>query len=404
MSNFSEITDASGVVPGGPADKYDQTHASDQRIEAHDTILQVDGEVATEANILRLLRGDGKVGGSARILVQKFQPSPLNSAVSTERISEGSARDPVEVTLYRDYKWWVEGMRDVAVAVEQVSNDMGASSARSNDEGLMHTVWQMEVNKQLRKLSKLSATSQQNLRNHIEALEDALSSALGNANSETIAVEQQLSLERDELRARLESAQQLLREQELERELEKRRSSASGGDAVVVERYREMIGALQHDLQALSRHPPPLVPPLLRGSARRVTFVTQASNLHIEIQSQVGRKPSCKFVCPVCCVWRGALKANLCRPLISLSTRRGRSLHDEAQQAPLMALGARAGGSSQECRSAESDASAEARKRKDAGSAHRLARLGNQGRLRHRAAGTRQPPSSWPSPRSCQGE
>jgi len=260
------FTDASGVVPGGPADKYDQAHASDQRIEAHDTILQVDGEVATEANILRLLRGDGKVGGSAVIVVQKFHPSPLSSAVSTERISESSIRDPVEVTLYRDYKWWVEGMRDVAVAVEQVSNDMGASSARSNDEGLMHTVWQMEVNKQLRKLSKLSAASQQNLRNHIEALEDALSSALGNANSETIAVEKQLSLERDELRARLESTQKLLREQELERELEKRRSSGGGGDAVVVERYREMIGALQHDLQALSRHPPPPVPLLLHDA------------------------------------------------------------------------------------------------------------------------------------------
>ena len=29
-------------------------------------------------------------------------------------------RDAVEVTLTRDYKWWVEAMRDVAVAVEQV--------------------------------------------------------------------------------------------------------------------------------------------------------------------------------------------------------------------------------------------------------------------------------------------
>jgi hypothetical protein len=31
------------------------------------------------------------------------------------------SRDAVEVTLKRDYKWWVEAMRDVAVAVEQVS-------------------------------------------------------------------------------------------------------------------------------------------------------------------------------------------------------------------------------------------------------------------------------------------
>lgn len=35
--------------------------ALDKRIEAHDTILTVDGETATEDNILRLLRGDGKV-------------------------------------------------------------------------------------------------------------------------------------------------------------------------------------------------------------------------------------------------------------------------------------------------------------------------------------------------------
>ena len=256
-----------GVVPGGPADKYDQTHASGQRIEAHDTILKVDGEVATEANILRLLRGDGMVGGSAVILVQKFAPSPLNSAASKERITE-STRDPVSVTLHRDYKWWVEGMRDVAVAVEQVSNDMGSNSARSNDEGLMHTVWQMEVNKQLRKLSKLSATSQQNLRNHVAALEDALTSALGNANSETMAVEQQLSLERDELRARLEHTQQQLREQELERELEKRRSGNGGGDAVVVERYREMIGALQHDLQV--------------AQAKNVDLLNQMHQLRLE--------------------------------------------------------------------------------------------------------------------------
>jgi len=51
-----------GVVPGGPADKYDMSvGALDKRIEAHDTILTVDGETATEDNILRLLRGDGKV-------------------------------------------------------------------------------------------------------------------------------------------------------------------------------------------------------------------------------------------------------------------------------------------------------------------------------------------------------
>jgi hypothetical protein len=50
-----------GVVPGGPADKYDHSVPLEQRIEAHDTILTVDGETATEANILRLLRGDGKV-------------------------------------------------------------------------------------------------------------------------------------------------------------------------------------------------------------------------------------------------------------------------------------------------------------------------------------------------------
>ena len=50
-----------GVVPGGPADKYDNSVPLDKRIEAHDTILTVDGETATEANILRLLRGDGKV-------------------------------------------------------------------------------------------------------------------------------------------------------------------------------------------------------------------------------------------------------------------------------------------------------------------------------------------------------
>ena len=50
-----------GVVPGGPADKYDNSVPLDKRIEAHDTILTVDGETASEANILRLLRGDGKV-------------------------------------------------------------------------------------------------------------------------------------------------------------------------------------------------------------------------------------------------------------------------------------------------------------------------------------------------------
>ena len=49
-------------MPGGPADKYDMSvGALDKRIEAHDTILTVDGETATEDNILRLLRGDGKV-------------------------------------------------------------------------------------------------------------------------------------------------------------------------------------------------------------------------------------------------------------------------------------------------------------------------------------------------------
>ena len=121
-----------GVVPGGPADKYDHTVPLEKRIEAHDTILTVDGESATEANILRLLRGDGTVGSSAVITVQKFgSPSSL---------SPRGARDVVQVTLHRDYKWWVEGMRDVAVAVEQVSFDMGGSiSDRSNDEGLMHT-------------------------------------------------------------------------------------------------------------------------------------------------------------------------------------------------------------------------------------------------------------------------
>ena len=95
-----------------------------------------------------------------------------------------------QVTLHRDYKWWVEGMRDVAVAVEQVSFDMGGSiSDRSNDEGLMHTVWQMEVNKQLRKLSSLSGESQKNLRAHIDSLEQALTSALNNAYNERRSVE-----------------------------------------------------------------------------------------------------------------------------------------------------------------------------------------------------------------------
>jgi hypothetical protein len=94
----------------------------------------------------------------------------------------------VEVHLLRDFKWWVEGMRDVAVAVERVSNDMGDHVERANDEGLMHTVWQMEVNKQLRKLSNLSGGSQQRLREHIEALEATLSRTLGK-NSQNVNVQ-----------------------------------------------------------------------------------------------------------------------------------------------------------------------------------------------------------------------
>ena len=41
--------------------QYDTTMPLDQRIEAHDIILTVDGESATDANILGLLRGGGKV-------------------------------------------------------------------------------------------------------------------------------------------------------------------------------------------------------------------------------------------------------------------------------------------------------------------------------------------------------
>lgn len=74
----------------------------------------------------------------------------------------------------------------------------------------------------------------------------------------------------------------------------------------MVERYREMIGALQHDLQALSRHPPPLVPPLLRGSARRVTFVTQASNLlRFKVKSR-GNQVATLFLASLLCLPGGA--------------------------------------------------------------------------------------------------
>jgi myosin heavy subunit len=228
-----------GVVPGGPADKYDHTVPQDRRIEAHDTILSVDGECATEANILRLLRGDGKVNSSAIISVQKFG-KPVGS------------RDSVEVTLHRDYKWWVEGMRDVAVAVEQVSYDMEGhrgsrasssspgrpKSQRANEEGLMHTVWQMEVNKQLRKLSSLSARSQKNLRAHIESLENELIAALKKAHEQRTSIERHLIMERDDAVGKLEDS---LREQQ--------EALAAAPDPVVLDRYRDMISTLQQEVQ-----------------------------------------------------------------------------------------------------------------------------------------------------------
>ena len=240
-----------GVVPGGPADKYDHTVPLEKRIEAHDTILTVDGESATEANILRLLRGDGTVGSSAVITVQKFG----RGGDSPSSLSPRGARDVVQVTLHRDYKWWVEGMRDVAVAVEQVSFDMGGSiSDRSNDEGLMHTVWQMEVNKQLRKLSSLSGESQKNLRAHIDSLEQALTSALNNAYNERRSVEAQLMAERDEavsLAARLQQEQ---------------RGHLS--DPAVAERYRDMISGVQQQLQM--------------AEAKNVDLVNQMHSLRVE--------------------------------------------------------------------------------------------------------------------------
>jgi hypothetical protein len=232
-----------GIVPGGPADKYDASAGPKEKIEAHDTICEVDGEVATETNILRLLRGDGKVGSRAVITVQKFVSSP--SAPTNPR--------PVEVTLYRDYKWWVEGMRDVAVAVEQVRNDFsGSISEQSNDESVMHTVWQMDLHKQLRKLSELTLSSQDNLRAHIEALEDALLSSLRNAHAETIRVENELTSQSNEARAQLEFLQDLNRKGMAERELEqqlKPKPAVAAAEPAVLERYREMVHNLQHDLK-----------------------------------------------------------------------------------------------------------------------------------------------------------
>jgi hypothetical protein len=232
-----------GIVPGGPADKYDAAAGPKGKIEAHDTICEVDGEAATETSILRLLQGDGKVGSRAVITVQKFVSSP--NAPTNPR--------PVEGTLYRDYKSWVQGMRDVAVAVEQVRNDLsGSISEQFNDESVMNTVWQMDLHKQLRKLSELTLSSQYKLRAHIEALEDAHLSSLRNAHAETIRVENELTSQSDEARAQLEFLQDLNRKGMAERELEqqlKPKPAVAAAEPTVLERYREMVHNLQHDLK-----------------------------------------------------------------------------------------------------------------------------------------------------------
>jgi len=169
-----------GIVPGGPADKYAGSVPREKRIEAHDTILTVDSEVVTDENIIRLLRGDekdGKVGSCTTIAFRKpeFNVCHVNNS-SQDDSSQGDSSQVV--TLIRDYKWWVEGMRDVALAVQEVGNHKDVNTIERFDESAMHIIWQTKVHSELRKLANLSAACQEGLRTHIEALEEQLTSEM----------------------------------------------------------------------------------------------------------------------------------------------------------------------------------------------------------------------------------
>lgn len=181
-----------GIVPGGPADKYDGSVPREKRVEAHDTILTVDSEVVTDENIIRLLRGDEKDGKVGSCTTIAFRKPEFN-------VSHNSSQDPVVVNLVRDYKWWVEGMRDVALAVQEVGNYKDVKTIERFDESAMHTIWQAKVHTELRKLANLSAACQEGLRTHIEALEEQLTSEM----------------------LKLEDLKQQQHDEELERQLDK---------------------------------------------------------------------------------------------------------------------------------------------------------------------------------------
>jgi hypothetical protein len=60
-------------------------------------------------------------------------------------------------------------MRDVALAVQEVGNykDSDVKTIERFDESAMHTIWQVKVHTELRKLANLSAACQEGLRTHI---------------------------------------------------------------------------------------------------------------------------------------------------------------------------------------------------------------------------------------------
>ncbi len=183
------------------ADKYAGSVPREKRIEAHDTILTVDSEVVTDENIIRLLRGDekdGKVGSCTTIAFRKpeFNVCHVNNS-SQDDSSQGDSSQVV--TLIRDYKWWVEGMRDVALAVQEVGNHKDVNKIERFDESAMHIIWQTKVHSELRKLANLSAACQEGLRRHIEALEEQLTSEM----------------------LKLEDLKQQQHDEELERQLDK---------------------------------------------------------------------------------------------------------------------------------------------------------------------------------------
>eukprot|EP00960_Hanusia_phi_P011741 342472-Hanusia_phi.AAC.3 len=142
-------TTVTGVIPGGPTDMQER-----ERIEAHDEIVSVDGVETDDNNILSLLRGSNLVGTQVQLRVKKEIDGRI-----------------VEMDVKRDYKWWVESMRDVAALVGQLAEQAEIDGSPQQLE------FAMRINEELRKLSSASSRLQGLLRSHIEELERLLLAA-----------------------------------------------------------------------------------------------------------------------------------------------------------------------------------------------------------------------------------